>query len=134
MYNAKVKTRVLLMSLLLVVPACNRTASESNDAVRAGIIEHLNKGAGLDLSQMDVQVSSVKFEGNTAKVAVNFRPKSAPEQGMIMNYSLESKDGKWVVIGKTGSGAAAGHGAGLGAPAPAAEPLPPGHPPVPQPK
>lgn len=118
------------MSLLLVVAACNRSATQSNDAVRAGIVEHLNKGSGLDLSLMDLQISSVSFDGSTAKAAVTFRPKSAPDQGMQMNYTLESKDGKWVVVGKTGSGAAAGHGSGMGAPAPSAEPLPQGHPPV----
>lgn len=121
------KTRALLTGLLLVVAACNRSVSQSNEAVKAGIVEHLNKGSGLDLSLMDVQVTNVTFEGTTAKASVNFRPKSAPDQGMQMNYTLESKDGKWVVVGKAGS--QAGHGADT-TPAPGGGALPPGHPPV----
>jgi hypothetical protein len=109
--------------LLAVLCACNR-APESKEAVREGVIEHLNKNTGLDLKSMDVSVDNVTFEGNKATASVSFKPKSSPEGGMSMNYALERSGKKWVV-----QKAAGGHG---GAMAPSPEPgaLPPGHPPT----
>ena len=64
------------------------------------------------------------------KATVNFRPKSNPEQGMQMNYTLERKGKKWVVLKKAGS-TSSPHGEATVAPAPAPTgDLPPGHPPV----
>lgn len=135
----------MLLTIALIAGAtvaCSR-APENKDAVRAGVMEHLNKNSGLDLKAMDVEVSNVTFEGNQATAAVAFKPKSSPDAGMSMNYKLERRGDKWVVQQKAGSGA--GHGAGMpdaaapadsGAHAPGATPpptgeaLPPGHPPV----
>jgi hypothetical protein len=130
-YNLKVKKRVLASALLAVfLVACAKHAPQDRDAVKQAIIEHLGKGSGLDLSLMDIEVSNVAFQGNEAKATVMFRPKSAPDQGMQMNYTLESQADKWVVSKK--AGANAGHGAGAmpSAPAPDSGALPPGHPPV----
>lgn len=128
--------------------ACNR-APENKDAVREGVMEHLSKNSGLDLKAMDIEVGNVTFQGSQATAAVSFKPKSSPDAGMSMNYTLQREGTKWVVQ-KAGSGAA--HGAGApdgpvpadpGAHAPGATPppvgsteqaLPPGHPPVAQPK
>ena len=92
------------------------------------MVEHLGKGAGLDLASMEVEVTAVSFAGDQAKATVNFRPKANPEQGMQMNYTLESKGKKWMVLKKAGS-TASPHGDATVAPAPAGD-LPPGHPPV----
>jgi hypothetical protein len=104
--------------------ACNR-APESKEAVREGVIEHLNKNTGLDLKSMDVAVDNVTFEGNRATASVSFKPKSSPDAGMSMNYSLERSGKKWVVQKTVG-----GHGGGSAMPAPSPEALPPGHPPT----
>ena len=119
--------------------ACNR-APESKEAVREGIVDHLNKNTGLDLKAMDVDVRDVTFKGNQATASVAFKPKTSPEAGMTMNYTLERQGKKWVVQQKAGS--AGGHGGAMGpgpdavTPAKPATPgdLPPGHPPVSQPK
>lgn len=130
-YNAEVIRGSLILVMLLASVACNRV-NQSHDSVRQGIVEHLGKGSGLDLSLMDVNVTNVKFEGEKAHAAVSFKPKSAPDQGMQMNYDLEWKNAKWVVVGKAGMSGGGGHGNGAEAPSSGSESgaLPPGHPPV----
>ena len=126
-YNAVVTLRPIIPLLIaLALSACNR-APESKEAVREGIIEHLNKNSGLDVKSMDVIIENVRFEGSRATAMVSFKPKSSPDAGMSMNYTLERSGPKWVVQ-KAASG---GHGGGMTAP-PATDSgaLPPGHPPV----
>jgi hypothetical protein len=128
----------LLLAALLIV-GCNRGAPQSKDAIRAGIMEHLAKNTGLDMSQMTVEVGDVKFEPDKAIATVAFRPKTSPDAGMTMNYTLDRQGNKWVVAKSAGStGSAHGGAEGpSGAPAPAAPPsggdLPPGHPPISKP-
>ncbi len=116
--------------MLGILCACNKDP-KTKEAVKQGVIEHLGKGAGLDLSAMDVEVTAVSFAGEQAKATVNFRPKSTPDQGMQMNYTLESKGNKWIVMKKAGNSSSP-HGDATLAPAPGAPAgdLPPGHPPV----
>jgi hypothetical protein len=123
-YNADVTPRLLIPLLLIaVLSACNR-APDSKEAVREGVIEHLNKNTGLDLKSMDVAVDNVTFEGNRATALVSFKPKSSPDAGMSMNYSLERNGKKWVVQKTAG-----GH-AGSAQPSTPPGALPPGHPPT----
>ena len=127
---------VLVLLISFYLAACNR-APESKDAVRQGIMDHLGKNTGLDLKAMDVDVSNVNFQGDKATATVSFKPKSSPDAGMSMNYSLERQGTKWIVQKTAGSG---GHG-GAAAPPPSQPPvgdpaggaLPAGHPPVEQP-
>jgi hypothetical protein len=119
--------RLILLVLFGILAACNK-APQTKEAVKQGVVEHLGKGAGLDLNSMDVEVTSVSFAENQAKATVNFRPKSSPDQGMQMNYTLEAKGNKWVVLKKAGNSASP-HGDATVAPAPS-NGMPPGHPPV----
>ena len=119
--------RLILIAMLGMLSACNK-APQTKEAVKQGVVEHLGKGAGLDLASMEVEVTAVSFAANQAKATVNFRPKSSPEQGMQMNYTLETKGNKWVVLKKAGSNASP-HGDATVAPAPTGD-MPPGHPPV----
>jgi hypothetical protein len=99
---------------------------QNKEQVRADILDHLAKNTGLDLKSLDVDVSNVSFEGKQAKATVSFRPKgvSSINDGMVMVYTLEPKNGHWAVVGRADS---QGHGFG----APSADPgLPPGHPSV----
>jgi len=121
--------QILLLAIFGVLCACNK-APQTKEAVKQGVVEHLGKGAGLDMSSMDVEVTAVSFAENQAKATVSFRPKSAPDQGMMMNYTLESKGNKWIVLKKAGNSSSP-HGDATVAPAPAPSgDLPPGHPPV----
>jgi len=89
-------------------------------------LTHLSKNAALDVNQLAIDVTDVKFNGNEATATVSIKPKSAPEQAMSMSYTLERQGEKWLVKGK-----AAGHaggGGGMGAPmeggAPSSSPAP----------
>jgi hypothetical protein len=135
-----VKLAPILFIFVALLTSCNK-APHSNAAIRQGVIDHLNKGSGLNLSTVDIDVTNVAYEGDNKAIAtVFFRPKSSPEQGMTMNYTLETQGKKWVVVKRPGLAGAAGgsnphggmdtatpnpHGGG-----PPAGSLPPGHPSV----
>lgn len=136
-YNAIVNGRFAFASLrlgsiaaVLILlgssTACNR-AAQNKDAVKSGVVEHLSKNSGLDLSSMDVEVTNVSFSGDQANATIAFRPKESPNQGMSMNYTLERQGAKWVVKGREGGSMAPGGAAG---PSQGGSDLPPGHPPV----
>jgi hypothetical protein len=116
-----------LLTAALLLAGCNR-APESKEAVRSAVMDHLAKNTGLDITSMTIDVGDVKFEGDKALAAVSFRPKSSPDAGMTMNYTLERRGGNWVVAKPPESG---GHGAEAQPPASQpGEQMPPGHPPV----
>jgi hypothetical protein len=123
-YNQNVKLLLLLLPLLLV--SCNRSAPQTKEAVLQGVMEHLTKNAGLDVSSMDVEVASLSFRGGEADALVSFRPKGGSDPGMQMKYTMESKEGKWTVKGRAESSGSPHSGSPA---APGGE-LPAGHPPV----
>ena len=123
-----------LLTAALLLAGCNR-APESKEAIRTAVMDHLAKNTGLDVNSMSIDVGDVKFTGNQAVASVSFRPKSSPDQGMTMNYTLERRGNTWVVAKRADSG---DHGAPGTAPGTAPSPqsggdLPPGHPPVSKP-
>jgi hypothetical protein len=110
--------------------ACGR-APESKEAIRQGVIDAV--AGRVNLTQMDVDVSTVSFKGQEAEALVDFRPKGgAPGSGIQMKYTLEQKNGKWVVKQRA-EGADSPHKEG-GAPGAAGGALPSGHPPIPPPE
>lgn len=103
---------------------CNR-ASQSKEAIRAGVIEYVS--TKVNVGAMDVDVTSIDFKGNEADATVAFRAKGAdPASGLQMRYTLEQKSGKWVVKDKAQAGGSP-HGAAMN---PGGGALPPGHPPL----
>ena len=112
-YNHNV-TRCLAQPLYLAVcfvllsSACNR-AAENKEAVKQGIVQHLQKNAALDVSQLNIDITNVRFQGNEATASVAINPKSAPNQGMNMTYTLDRRGDKWEVRGR-----GAGHGGAMG--------------------
>ena len=126
------------VALLLLLAGCSRrNRTGDRDAIRQGVIDHL-AGTNLNMAAMDVDVTSVQFNGGKADVMVTFRAKGAPgAPGMEMRYQMEQQGGRWAVTSKADSGhssqAAPGapnpHGAG-GALPPGGGTLPPGHPPA----
>jgi len=134
----------ILLSICL--GACNR-GSQSNEALRQGVVDYLSQKAGMNVAAMDINLTSVKINGNQADTTVTFAAKGTKTAQMTMQYHLEQKDNKWTVIGRqdsgqhgsvqapagdsphSGMGAAAGAGAenphGAGGKMPAPEDLPP---------
>lgn len=89
--------------LAMCLIGCNR-GSEDKEAVRQGILDHL-KARGMNLPQMDISLSSVKFDGKKADATVSFAPKGQSAAGMSMSYRLEQQGNKWVVVGRQDTGA-----------------------------
>jgi hypothetical protein len=87
-----------LCAALLIGGGCKKQPSDS-DAIRAGILQHLNAVGTLNMSAMDMDIRSVSINGNQAHAEVVFRPKTgAPAgAGMQVAYNLEKRDGAWVV-------------------------------------
>ncbi len=98
----------------------------SKEKVQESILQRLQTRSGLDLNSLDMTTTSVTFEKNLAHATVAFHPKNDTSvgSGMLMSYTLENRDGKWIVI-KVGD--SQGH-SGMGRTGPGAAELPPGHP------
>jgi len=88
-----------LIAALFGFGACKKHVSD-NDAIRAGILQHLTSVGTLNMSAMDMDVRSVSVNGNQAHAEVEFRPKNSgtPGAGMHVAYNLEKRDGAWVVL------------------------------------
>jgi hypothetical protein len=103
----------------LFLVACSR-GIQNEAAVRQGVLDYLSARQNLNLSQMQVDVTSISFRQNEADVTVSFRPKGGEaSSGMRMQYTLERKGNRWVVKGR---------GTGPHGQMPAA--MPAGHPPM----
>jgi hypothetical protein len=92
---------VSALLLLACLTGCKR-GNQSNDAVRQGVMEYLQR-IGINVGGMDLTVSNVKFNGNQADATVNMGVKGSGTTSMTMNYHLAQKDNKWVVVGKQDS-------------------------------
>jgi len=88
-----------LTAVLFGAGACKKQASD-RDAIRSGILQHLNAIGTLNMSAMDMDFRSVSINGNLAHAEVEFRPKTggAPGAGMQVAYNLEKREGSWVVL------------------------------------
>ena len=98
LHRAKQISGALLLSAALLLGAGCKKQSE-NDAIRAGILQHLNGVGTLNMSAMDMDIRSVSINGNQAHAEVVFRPKNSPQEGagMQVAYNLEKRGGAWVV-------------------------------------
>ena len=87
-----------LSAALLIGGGCKKQPSD-NDAIRAGIMQHLNGVGTLNMSAMEMDLRSVSISGNQARAEVVFLPKTGapPGAGMQVAYNLEKRDGAWVV-------------------------------------
>ena len=114
------------LSCLLFVVACGNDL-KTKDKVQAAILDRLQAHSCLDLKSMDVATTNVSFENNLAYATVSFHPKDDPnlKGGMSMKYTLQARDGKWVV---TKVGDSAGHSMSNPMQNGSGENLPPGHP------
>ena len=100
----------------------------TKENVQEAILTRLQTHSGLDVKSLDVTTTDVTFEKNMAYATVAIHPKSDPSiQSMVMKYTLEDRDGKWVV---TNVGDSQGHGMPGHPSANPNQTLPPGHPPI----
>ena len=120
--------RVVPFSLAVLLLAACGSSMKSKQKVQDAIISRLQSRSGLDLNSLDVTTTSVSFDKNLAYATVAFHPKgdTRVDSSMVMKYTLEQRDGKWVVVNVSdsqGHGMPGSHPSGSGQ-------LPPGHPPV----
>ena len=142
-----------ILGLLSLFAGCKKQESDE-DAIRSGINQHLTSLKTINISAMDMNITSVSVQGNQAQAQVEFRPKSGAPQGagMQVSYSLAKQNGEWVVQNSQPAGGSIQHpGPGENPHTNAASPssgslpnfrdlvpgggsasnsLPPGHPPV----
>ena len=105
---------------MICLAGCNRGV-QNKDAVRQGVLDHLAQ-VQLNVASMNVEVTSVQFNGNQAEATVSFTPKGASgAPGMSMRYQLEQKDGRWVVMGRKDAGASPHAGGAMPPAAPGME-------------
>jgi len=97
--------------LIFCLAGCHRGV-ESNDAVRQGVLDYLAT-KGMTAAAMDINVTSVKFNGDKADATVSFAAKGTGAGQMAIQYHLEQKNNKWVVVGRTDANQ---HGAGAAPP------------------
>ena len=79
--------------------SCKKQAND-NDAIRAGILQHLSSIGTLNMSAMDMEMRSVSVTGNQAHAEVEFRVKTSGPTGggMQVAYDLEKRGDAWVVL------------------------------------
>lgn len=121
-------TAVVLLCLSGLA-ACRRD-DHNEQKVQQAILERLGTHSGLDLNTLDVSTTGITFDKNLAYATVSFHPKgdSNLASGMVMKYTLQDNDGKWVVV-KVGDSQGRSLTQGHGASADGTR-LPPGHPEV----
>jgi hypothetical protein len=126
-YNRIVLRQAALLPVIVILAGCGNNI-KTKDKVQEAIVHRLETSSGLDMKSLDVTTTAVTFEKNKAYATVAFHPKNDPrvDSAMVMKYTLEDRDGKWVVVSVADSQGhgMAGHGAASGAQ------LPPGHPPL----
>jgi hypothetical protein len=124
------KTAVILLVLLTLVAAGCGSSASSDTLVRDAILHYLAGRTDLNMGKMNVQVDSLKYEGDTASAEVTISSRDDAQASMQMTYQLRRAGGGWEVVPPTGSTSDA-HG-GMAPPIvpQAAGELPPGHPPA----
>ncbi len=118
MYNSFVRFafRWTVLSLALFLFGCAKDIN-NKEAVKEAVMKRLASVSGLNMAGMDIEVTNVSFQGNTADAQVAFRAKGSSESMLNMSYKLERKGDEWTI--KSSSGGMGGT-------------LPPGHPSSPE--
>ena len=128
---------------LACLAACSHGNIDTKEAVRQGVIDYLAGRQNLNVSSMNIEVTSVTFKENEADAVVAFAPKGSGGNPVSIPYTLERKGSRWVVKPHTpgqnphGVGMPSGESPHGAVPPPNGDTppggaLPPGHPAVPQ--
>ena len=146
---------ILIFSLVLTVGCKKRVGDEQG--VRASIEKHLSGSSDLNMAAMDHEIKQVSIDRDHATAQVEFRLKQGGGS-MLLEYALQRQNGEWNVLKSQPVGGQNAHpsmdqppaSAPQGGspqtalppfneilnnpPASGSKPLPPGHPPITQPK
>jgi hypothetical protein len=111
-----------IVAALACLLACGRASIDTKEAVRQGVIDYLATRQNLNVSSMNLEVTSVIFKENEADAVVAFAPKGSGGAPVSIPYTLERKGTRWVV--KPHAAGQNPHG-GMGAPGTLPVPMPP---------
>src|SRR6516165_3189319 len=68
-YNRGVRIGSFLL-FILALAGCHRGAQAGKDAVREGVLDYLSGRKDLSIGSMNVEATSVQFDGNTANATI----------------------------------------------------------------
>jgi hypothetical protein len=94
----------IVITGLMTAAGCHKAQPTPADAIREGIQQHLRTLNTLNLSAMDINITNISINQNTAQAQAEFVPKTGAPAGAAMrvSYSLEKRNDAWVVV-KTGA-------------------------------
>jgi len=121
---------VVLAGMLLLAGACSKVQeAEPQRAVRAAIESHLREQRNLSISNMTMQLQSVKFSGDTAEAEVRFQSNQQPDVAVSVHYQLRRVGDRWEVVSSSAMGGQEGNPHGGASPQGGSRgPMPPGKP------
>lgn len=123
----RVLSATLLGVLLLATSAC-KAKPDAKEAIRAGVMKHLNSLKGLNISNMDIKLTQISIDGNQAHAQVEIHSKNDSAGMMQLSYTLEKRGEEWVVLKSRPAGG--NMQPPTGGEMPGAGGMPPGHPAV----
>ena len=97
----------LAAALLLFAASCRKPSSDE-EAIRAAILQHLQKASTINLSAMDTSFGQITVARDRAQAQVMFKAKGEGAT-MQMTYALERRDGQWTVLGSHPTGGQMAH-------------------------
>jgi hypothetical protein len=129
----RVLCRSLLSISLIWILGC-KSKTDDSQAIRDGIVKHINSLKGLDVNLMEITVVNSTIDGDRAQAQVEIRPKSeqAGTASMQLTYLLQKRGSDWVVVKSQAAGGTMEHPTSGVMPGGSmqGDQLPPGHPPV----
>jgi hypothetical protein len=101
----------ILLTAAITQAGCQTQQQTASDGIREGIRQHLSSLNTLNLSAMDMNITNMNVNGNTALAQVEYVPKTGapPGAAMRVSYSLEKHDERWVVVKTNSLGGAIDH-------------------------
>ena len=126
--NRSLLANLLGVALLFTV-GCKAKPDE-REALRLGVVRHLAAVQGLNMPNMEINITQFSVNGNQATAQVEIRAKGAEAAAgsMQLSYSLEKRGDEWIVVKSAPAGGSLQHPAKGEMPTGAG--LPPGHPSV----
>ncbi len=119
------------LTLALLAGACSKVQEiESQRAVRAAIDAHLKQQKNLSVSNMKMDIQSLRVQGDSAEADVRFTSAQQPDLGVNVHYTLRRTGNQWEVVSSSSGGGMGGNPHGSAMPAapggqqPAANPQP----------
>jgi hypothetical protein len=91
----------LFLGAVFLVTACGLRKTESREAVQKAIEAYLSQRPNLALSNMDLELGDVKFEGDRATADVKLRSKQSADLTVTVQYRLKRQGDQWHVEAAT---------------------------------